>query len=510
MRRSRRFSAARVSLALLLALAGCDRERPAAEKTLRILYDSDESSLQPGFDDVPKHLALSPLGTSESANCGKAEPGLADRWEHSPDWRTWTIHVREDARWHDGIPVTAHDIAFTIDLWADPDVEHWAASGIESASVIDDHTLRIDYDRPSPGPLNGWDVFLPRHVLEGLERKDFWTWDFWTRPVGSGPYRYVHHVPKTMMEFEADSNYFGGQPRIGRVIVKWGGGNPVSEFLSGSVDAAEGMSPNDAARLARDPRFRVYYHVLSAGVRIYWNVKNPLFRDAAVRRALTQAIDRPRLHQALGLPAGLPLTDGLHTNCQFERRELVPPWPHDPEGARRLLDEAGWRDEDGDGVREKEGRTLSFTLIAPSDWLNAAAAAVFVQEQLRKVGVRMEVQTLDMRAVGDRVRGGDLEAGIWIESAGVHEGLFGPGSPIGYNEPRVASLIGARDSTVDPAEMDRIYQEISGIIRRDVPATFLYPKVDIIAARRELQGIDPDDPGDLFMSLADLWWEEGR
>jgi peptide/nickel transport system substrate-binding protein len=270
------------------------------------------------------------------------------------------------------------------------------------------------------------------------------------------------------------------------------------------------MSPNDAARLARDPRFRVYYIVLPAGVGIFWNVKNPLFREATVRRAMTQAIDRQRLHQALGLPAGLPLTDGVFTNCQFEARELVPPWPFDPGEARRLLDEAGWRDEDGDGVLEKGGHPLAFTLIAPSDWLQGSAAAVFVQEQLRRIGARMEVQTLDLRAVGGRVRGGDFEAAIWITSAGIHEGLFGAGSPIGYDERRVAALLEARDSTVDSAEMDRIHREIAGIVRRDLPATFLYPKVDIIAARQELRGIDPDDPDDLFMSLADLWWQEDR
>ncbi|MGH7567216.1 MAG: ABC transporter substrate-binding protein [Gemmatimonadota bacterium] len=505
MRRSRRFSAARVSLALLLALAGCDRERPATDKTLRILYSADESNLQPGSDDVPKLLALSPLGTAEVWNCGEPEPGLADRWDHSPDWRIWTIHMRKDAHWHDGTPVTAHDIAFTMDLWADPDVQHWAAWGVESATALDDHTLRVIYKRPSSGPLNGWDVFYPRHLLEGLDRKDFWTWDFWTHPVGSGPYRYVRQVPKTMMEFEADSEYYGGRPRIERVIVKWGGGNPVSELLSGSVDAVEGMSnPNDAVRLARDPRFRVYYNVLPRGVGIYWNVKNPLFREAAVRRALTQAIDRPRLHRALGLPTGLPLTDGVHTKCQFERRKLEPPWPYDPEEARRLLEEAGWRVEDGDGVREKGGRPLAFTLITTSNWLQGSAAAVFVQDQLRRVGVRMEVQSLDHRAVGERVRRGEFEAAIWI----MLDELFGTGSPIGYDEPRVAALLEAADSTIDPARKDQMYQEISGIVRRDVPATFLYPKVDIHAARRELQGIDPDD--DLFMSLADLWWEEGR
>ncbi|MGH7563304.1 MAG: ABC transporter substrate-binding protein [Gemmatimonadota bacterium] len=505
-----RFRAFLLSLGLWLAFADCDRERSASDSTLRILYSSDESSLQPGADNVPKFLVFSSLASydsSEAWNCGQSEPGLADRWEHSPDWRIWTIHLREDARWHDGIPVTAHDVVFTMNLWADPDVQHWAASSIESATALDDHTVRIVYRRPSREPLNGWDVFYPRHLLEDLDRKEFWTWDFWTHPLGSGPYRYVRHVPKTMMEFEADSNFFGGRPRIERVIVKWGGGNPVSELLGGSVDAVEAMSnPNDAARLARDSRFRVYYSVLPAGVRIYWNIQSPLFREAPVRRAFTQAIDRPGLHQALSLPAGLPLTDGLYTDCQFERRQLVPPWPYDPEEAGRLLDEAGWQDEDRDGVREKEGIPLAFTLIAPSNWLQASAAAVFVQDQLRRVGARMEVQSLDYTAVGERFRGGEFEAAIWPTSAQ----FFGTGSPMGYDEPRVAALLKAADSTVDPAAMDRIYREISGIVRRDLPTTFLYPKVDMHAARRELQGIDPDDPGDLFMSLADLWWQEDR
>jgi peptide/nickel transport system substrate-binding protein len=411
--------------------------------------------------------------------------------------------VREDARWHDGIPVTAHDIAFTLNLWKNPEVEHWAAAGVESATALDDHTVRIVYERPSKEPLNGWDVFYPKHLLERLDPKEFWEWEFWTRPVGSGPYRYVSHVPKSMTAFEANPSYYRGKPRLERMILQWGG-NSVTELLGGSVNAAF-VDPDDAKRLSRDPRFRIYYELNHGSTRIHWNHENPLFGDTVVRRALTMAIDRRELWRALGLPDTLSITDGIYTSCQFARGELTAPWPHDPEAAARLLAEAGWHDLDGDGVRDRDGQPFAFTLLAPTPWPQwGMEAAVFIQQQLRQVGIRMEVQQLDGPTVAERVRAGDFDAAIWLTPVE----WFGQDSPMGYKNPRVARLLAAADSTVEQEEQDQIYRELAAIIHQDVPSTFLYPGIDFYAVRKEIRGFDPGRTGNLFFNLERLWWEE--
>jgi ABC-type transport system substrate-binding protein len=185
------------------------------------------------------------------------KPALAERWEHSPDYKIWTFYLRKDVRWHDGVTTTAHDIKFSLDLM-DEVVQFKQMQGIASYEVIDDFTFAITYKKPSIYALDYWSVYWPKHLLEDLDTKEFWKWDFWTQPVGNGPYRYVRHVPKTMIELEANQDYYKGKPKIRKVILKFGEGAPLTELLSGNVDVIQAF-PSDVPKLRDDPRFHVYY-----------------------------------------------------------------------------------------------------------------------------------------------------------------------------------------------------------------------------------------------------------
>jgi peptide/nickel transport system substrate-binding protein len=162
---------------------------------------------------------------------------LAERWEHSPDYREWIVHLRRNIRWHDGAPVTAHDIKFTIDLWKHPDVLYYAGAPYESVTVLDNHTVRLVYNGPGAhhsALLGGWDVFYPKHLLEDLDPKEFTSWKFWTEPVGNGPYRYVRHVPRTMIELEANPDHYKGKPKIERLVIV--GGDQQEIRFSGTIE----------------------------------------------------------------------------------------------------------------------------------------------------------------------------------------------------------------------------------------------------------------------------------
>jgi len=202
-----------VCICLALASLHCSRssERSQADKSsITILYGDGEWLLSPLDDDSPKFLVFLPLAKFMT-NCKEGEHiGLAERWEHSLDYRQWTFYLRKDIRWHDGVPFTAHDIKFTINLWKHPDVQWSGGSSVESVSVIDDHTIVFNIKKPGAflGEMD-WDVFYPKHLLEHLDPKQFFEWDFWTHPVGNGPYRYVRHDPNTHMELAANPDYTG-------------------------------------------------------------------------------------------------------------------------------------------------------------------------------------------------------------------------------------------------------------------------------------------------------------
>ena len=249
-------------LALALANIGCspssDRAR-ADGSTLTILVSGgwDERILS-SWGDSPNYLVF--LGLAREDETGEQQPRLAERWEHSPDYRTWTYHLRRDVRWHDGIPTTAHDVKFTLELMAHPDVLRGT-----------DFIVNIESDH-SPGRLHahhqlrdsdGRRERLYRPLSEapagGSRSQGVFSWDFWTHPVGNGPYRYVRHVPKTMMEFEANPDFYKGKPKIERLVLKFGPDTQLQELLSGNVDAVHHFATTQIPGLGEDPRFRLYY-----------------------------------------------------------------------------------------------------------------------------------------------------------------------------------------------------------------------------------------------------------
>ncbi len=510
---------AALALCCLLALAsvGCSRSADRAQakdSTITILYPVSFSERDVLHCCAPSSLVFLPLVSRNED--GEFEGRLARRWEHSADYQTWTIHLRTDVRWHDGVPVTAHDVKFSLDLRQHPDVLA-ELPGAYSVTVLDDSTYTIAYRKRAGGtPLWGKVEALPKHLLQELDPKEFPRWEFWTHPVGNGPYRYVRHVPQTMMEFEANPDYYRGKPRIERVVLKFGAPSLV-ELLSGEVDVHYYLNRMDLLKLAGDPRFQTYHY--TAGVRetaIYWNHRHPPFRDRKVRRALTLAVNRRELIQVLNYPEGFPIFDVIFTERQRRRHELPSPLPYDPEAAKALLHEAGWRDADGDGIRERDGTPFHFTTLVSrsATWggMLSGAGAVYIQEQLRRVGIEMDILVLNASAARARFTAGEFEAAIYtnnVSERGRPE-LYGEGSPFGYTNPTVTNLLNAGQDTVNPDEIDRIYQELWPIFEAELPATFLFPLIYTTVAHRRVRGLSTPYRAQPLHYMEHLWLEAER
>lgn len=480
---------------------GCDG-RPGGgldrRSTVTIAYPHAENSMNPVDDGVAKFLVFLPLVVENGR--GELEGRLARSWEHSPDWREWTFHLRTDVRWQDGVPVTARDVEFTLALFANPEVAEFGPSYIEAVTVQDDSTLTVRYGSLyAVGGLN-WQVHLPKHLLQHLDPKGIASWKFWLHPVGNGPYRFLRHVPRTLMEFEANPDYYRGKPRIERVVLRFLENSGLAELLGGGVDVLYATNPTHLRRLAKDPRFRVYHAYDNDAYGIFWNNHHPLFRDSRVRRALTLAIDRQELRQVLDFPPALPVLDGPYTLRQLRRGDLPTPLPHDTARARALLEEAGWFDTDGDGVRERDGRPFRFTAIVNSG-PGGSEVAVYVKEQLRRVGVRMEIQPVE----GGRSPKGDFDAVIgfmcWCPEG--WRNRFGDSST-GYRNPRVVQLLRRLPLAMDPDEEDRIRREVAEIFQTDVPATFFFPQLWTVVTHRRIHGLSSPWRADPLIYMEEL------
>ena len=501
---------------LALAAAGCTRQPfTDPENTLTVGWWTGESMVSLFTDQSSMFLVFLPL-VARNAD-GELEGRLAERWEHSPDYLTWTVHLRQGVRWHDGVPVTAHDVKFTLDLLSDPDVLY-AQPGGYTVTVLDDTAYTIEYhdllaDEVGKGsPLDDYTVIYPKHLLEQLDPVDFGSWEFWSRPVGNGPYRYGRQLSQIMMEFEANPDYYRGKPSIERVVLKFVAFY-VTELLSGYVDALYFVGREELQALRGDDRFQAYHSSNHRGNRVVvWNLRNVLFRDASVRRALTLAIDRVELRQVLHMPAGLPIFDVPLSGGLYRRGEVPEPLPYDPKRAKQLLHEAGWRDGDGDGIRERDGRPFRFTLLTPASYPMRGGEAVYIQSQLRQVGIGVEIQTMEWRPVLERMTTGQFEAALFGQGASLDSPMgilpfFGEESFIGYSNRDVIALLNELTSTIDPDEIDRIHRQLIPFFEADLPVTYLYPNVVTSMATQRVGGLSSPYRIDPVRYMDELWLE---
>jgi peptide/nickel transport system substrate-binding protein len=485
-------TAATAVLLCLLAASACRdlRGDPALERGSTLIIASDGQEEDEVLYGQARSLVF--LTVLRHGDDGEITGNLARSWTHSIDGRDWTFHLRSDVRWHDGIPVTARDLAFTLDLYSDPAVAEAAPDEFVFVKVVDDTTLTLRTGSTWMVSMWTWEVVLPEHLLRDLDRKKFRSWDYWKAPVGNGPFRFASALPRTMIELQANDEHYAGRPSIDRIMVKFVGNAGLTEFLAGKVDVLRNISTADAFRVSRDPRFRLYHSFNEALAHaILYRHDHAFFADPNIRRALTLGIDRLGLMAVLHLPESTPIPDALYTERQFRRGELPAPLPFDPAEAARLLREADWQDTDGDGVLDRDGQPFRFTLIVPDRYYGVSQAAVYLKDQLRRLGVVADLQPMPFALALERLRSGDFEAYLGfvpMTPAGLRQYLGADGFT-GYRNARIDELADVAAQTADAELTDRLYHELTAIYRADLPVTPLYPSTRMSAAHRRVQGL---------------------
>jgi peptide/nickel transport system substrate-binding protein len=318
--------------------------------------------------------------------------------------------------------------------------------------------------------------------------------------MGNGPYRYVRHVPNTMVELEVNPDYYREKPKIEHVVLKLGG-NPLTELLSENVDAALDLEPHEILQLRKDSRFKLYHEFKVTDVFcIVWNHQNPLFKDPSVRRALTLAINRRELTQVLNLPEDTPIFDVAITPRHLNRGEVPEPLPFDPEQAKRLLDEAGWVETSEGGVREKDGQKFRFSLFFSEDLI---PGAVYIQDQFQRVGVDMETVTMELAVSVGRVEEGKFDAHFRSFMSFGYGWGYG-----GYDNSEFDRLLRGMYSFTNVEEFDNTARKLWPIFQSDIPWTFLYPRVRFNVVHKRIRGLNSPYRSDPAKYLEHLWIEE--
>ena len=453
----------------------------------------------------------------------KPQPYFARSWEFDSDTSEVVFHLRHDLEWHDGTPVTSRDVAFTFERLKDPSVpfpnpayfDYW-----DAVEVIDPVTVRF-YVRPHANALYGWTrtAIMPEHILGDVQPAELESHRFGTlSPVGNGPFRFVERVPGDRWVFEANPDFpaeLGGRPYLDRLVYR----QIPDEFAltaalrTGEVDLVIEASPSMLDQVATDSTVVSTAYSAPEYVFIAWNPKRPEFADPRVRRALTAAIDRETLVQVV-LGGHGAVAPGPVGPWHWAHDSTWTPIPYAPEEAAAILDEAGWVDSDGDGVRDRDGVPFSFELLA-TPRRDRAAIQTLVQASLAEVGIEADPLVREQGALVPLVIGADrrFDAVIigWARDVPLNDSDLWACDQVGqpfqftsYCNPELDPVLDSIPLTADRKRLRSLIGRYHDLIVADQPYTFLYyvDRVDLYRAR--VYGVEMDSRGDWVGAAR--WW----
>ncbi len=443
---------------------------------------------------------LADVGPSvQTVGDGGFRPGLASGWTWNGDSSVVTFQLNPAAAWHDGNPVRAADVTFTYALYTNPALESPVVSSfpaIDSVTSPDSLSVAVYFSDKSPERfyrlVYNMQV-LPKHLLEGTEPAAIKDSPFIRAPVGSGPFKFVKWNAGTSIELAANEAYAGGRPVLDRVIWRTvaDANTALSSVMAGETDMLELLRPDGVTSASGNDAVRIVEYPSMMNGFLLFNTRNPNRRaaphpvlgDVAARRALAMAIDRASV-VGNAFDSLAVLSNGPFVRMQWTADTTVSPPPFDVSAAQALLDSAGWRDSNGDGIRERNGVRLSLRILVPSVSNSRRQMAVVLQDQWRRVGVDAQVDVVEPSALLPQLTQGKFDT--FIHLAHNDPTPSGIGQAWGsqdlarsmnygwYSNQSVDSMISAAALMTDPAATRAAYRRIYQTIDDDAAAVFLW------------------------------------
>ncbi len=515
--RGARLRTAGLLLGFIAPLFACAREAPCPRcDTLVIAATGEPESVLPPLvvetvgrdisDLVYEHLAnLAPGGAP--IDPAAFHPALAERWERV-DSLTLRFHLRKGARWQDGQPVTAGDVVFSFDAFADSVLDSPARSylaGTLTATAEDSSTVLVKFSRAYAEQLYDatWHVrVIPAHIWRWVVHQNWGPDSAMAHMVGSGPYRVQSWVRGQSLTLVADTTN-GQRTKIGTVVWRFTSDPDaaLNLVLSHEADLMESIgAPERVARVGADTALRTFSYPAAAYGFLGYNLgqgnHGPL-SDRAVRRGLGMAVDRQSIAEGV-FGAGAKAPPGPMSQLLWVWDDGVATLPYDTVAAAKTLDLAGWpRGEDG--MRRRAGRLLGFDILVPATSAGRKRIAQTLQEQWRLAGVTVSVTAVDFPVFQQRLGAGKFESyiGAWLDepsprgladqwtTAGI--GVLNYG---GYRSPAFDRLFAEAVGATDVPTARAAWRTAFDTLNADAPALFLYAPVNVAAVSRRIEDFE--------------------
>jgi peptide/nickel transport system substrate-binding protein len=540
-----------VNPASLYEAAPADASQTATDDVLYRNLEGNPASLNPIFssslfESDMSDVLFSGLFNADANMNWIVNDDVVEKFEEGPDHKTFTTKMKDRLTWQDGEPFEAADVCFSWDVLLDPKVNVSAQrSGpdeIAKCEVLDRLTVRLTCKQAAP--TNKWNIqfpIIPKHLYE-KERKahpDLDNGDYYNKlnrlPVGNGPYKVVEWLSNDRIVVERWDGYFGRKPAFKRMIFRIvpDPNNMLLSFDAGDLDEIRLTSKQFATQALKGGDFDK-----AGGLKVWkpqwdltyicWNMdgSNPFFGDVRVRKAMTMSTDIERMRRDLTYSLYDQSKGVFHPDSWMFPKDGIQVLPYDLDGAAKLLDEAGWKvDESHEGWRYKtiDGKPVqfSFTMLIPQASVLGQQMSAVIQEDLKSIGVKMDMQVMEWAAYQQNIRKHQFQAStaawgtgtdpdtaknIWMSDQYDKDGNFGRNYG-GYKSAEVDALFRQGATEYDQAKRAEIYGRIAQIIYADQPYTFVFNRPILWAVQKRLHGLTYGPRGIFNTDPSVLaWW----
>lgn len=512
------------SLQLSLEIMSTSTPKPADGGTYAEGLVDSISTLNPLFSTTQAEQSANKLifsGLLKYDNQGILQPDLAESWEVNKDSTQYAFTLRPHLMWHDGQKLTANDVVATVNAMQDPRIGALAQASWRGIKVKALNEHQVVFTLPgayAPFASAATFAILPQHLLNKIPPESLRESSFSKNPIGSGPFRFVDFKSvditggRSALQLESFTNYWAGQPRLGRFLLyTYSQPNDLLKGLgSHEINAASNVSLSDIKKLD-STELNIYRVPLNSAVYALFKTDSETLKDIKIRQALVQGIDITDLRLQLGAKA----LDNPVINNQLPQATQIKQKPFDKKAAELLLKESGWVKNKKTGYQEKNGNPLELRLVTV-DAGNYRKLATILSEKWAGLGIKIDTQVVDPQQVQQSVlrprsydilvyeleQGGDADSyAYWHSSQAIGAGL----NLADYSSPLVDdALITARIRT-NPQLRDAKYATFARQWVSDAPALSLYqPTLNYLTARN-VQSVGRGDhlpiPSDRFSNV---------
>ncbi len=425
------------------------------------------------------------------------------------DGKVWTFTIRADARWQDGVAVSAADVIYTVSLLQDPAYAGPFADAFKDVKVEAAGSTVVRFTLPAAYgafAANTTVPLLPAHLLSGVTYTQLRRAAFNQRPVGSGPFKLASYDSR-QVTLTRNDDYYGVRPKrvrpyLDRVLLRSypSPSEALTALARGEIDGVGGLSAGDAERARTLKGVDLFSFPTNDVTALFLNVRpeKQVFRDTVVRQAVATAIDKGRVLDAAVDGRGR-VADQMVPATSWSYVKDLPRLEHSYDGARAMLDGAGWTDHDGDGIRDKNGVALAFE-ISTSDEAARVAAAVQIQSDLKQVGIAVTLRPVSFNELVGRVIPARKYDALLVSVTGSGDpepyALFhsseipAPGHNLsGYFTLPIDRALEAWRRTSDEAKRSELIAPVFRAIATEAPVIFLYFPDYLYAQSKQVQGL---------------------